>query len=208
MTAYLRCRELSDQLFVFFNNFYLLNTNMDAKRKQTKGPKKPEKTWVVLFSFLLLYKTNSKTPKVSPFFTQFPVKIIVDPFCASLCLSLELANMSGTSSSSSRVSIPNSLRKTIQNLKEIAKNHSDDEIYAMLRECSMDPNETAQKLLFQGLFRTPFVAFRLIWIRRWACDFSFFWGVKIEFLGYGVVWVFQVGDCRDEKAVFFVGLRG
>ncbi|ONK79339.1 uncharacterized protein A4U43_C01F5360 [Asparagus officinalis] len=60
--------------------------------------------------------------------------------------------MSGSSSSSSRVSIPNSLRKTIQNLKEIAKNHSDDEIYAMLRECSMDPNETAQKLLLQDPF--------------------------------------------------------
>ncbi|KAG0463710.1 hypothetical protein HPP92_019779 [Vanilla planifolia] len=50
----------------------------------------------------------------------------------------------------SRVSIPNSVRKTIQNIKEIAGNHSDEEIYAMLKECSMDPNETAQKLLFQG----------------------------------------------------------
>ncbi|XP_020266674.1 GBF-interacting protein 1-like [Asparagus officinalis] len=58
--------------------------------------------------------------------------------------------MSG--SSSSRASIPSGLRKTIQNLKEIAKNHSDDEIYAMLRECSMDPNETAQKLLLQDPF--------------------------------------------------------
>lgn len=62
--------------------------------------------------------------------------------------------MSGSSScsSSSRASIPNNLKKTIQNLKEIAKNHSDDEIYAMLQECSMDPNETAQKLLFQEPF--------------------------------------------------------
>ncbi|KAF3792322.1 GBF-interacting protein 1 [Nymphaea thermarum] len=46
-------------------------------------------------------------------------------------------------------SVPASVRKTIQNIKEIAGNHSDDEIYAMLKECSMDPNETAQKLLFQ-----------------------------------------------------------
>ncbi|OVA19746.1 Protein of unknown function DUF1296 [Macleaya cordata] len=53
-------------------------------------------------------------------------------------------------SSGSRVSIPNSVRKTIQNIKEIAGNHSDDEIYAMLKECSMDPNETAQKLLLQA----------------------------------------------------------
>ncbi|PKU82343.1 GBF-interacting protein 1-like isoform X2 [Dendrobium catenatum] len=52
----------------------------------------------------------------------------------------------------SRVSIPSSVRKTIQNIKEIAGNHSDEEIYSMLKECSMDPNETAQKLLFQDTF--------------------------------------------------------
>ncbi|KAG5232105.1 GBF-interacting protein [Salix suchowensis] len=51
-----------------------------------------------------------------------------------------------------RVSIPSNARKTIQNIKEIAGNHSDEEIYAMLKECSMDPNETAQKLLFQDPF--------------------------------------------------------
>lgn len=56
--------------------------------------------------------------------------------------------MSGTGS---RVSIPSGVRKTIQNIKEITGNHSDDEIYAMLKECSMDPNETTQKLLFQGI---------------------------------------------------------
>uniref|UniRef100_A0A1D1XR72 GBF-interacting protein 1 N-terminal domain-containing protein n=1 Tax=Anthurium amnicola TaxID=1678845 RepID=A0A1D1XR72_9ARAE len=53
---------------------------------------------------------------------------------------------------SSRVSIPSSLRKTIQDIKEIAGNHSDEVILAMLEECSMDPNETAQKLLFQDTF--------------------------------------------------------
>ncbi|KAI9382737.1 hypothetical protein POPTR_014G169900v4 [Populus trichocarpa] len=51
-----------------------------------------------------------------------------------------------------RVSIPSNARKTIQNIKEIAGNHSDEEIYAMLKECSMDPNETAQKLLSQDPF--------------------------------------------------------
>ncbi|KAJ6824682.1 GBF-interacting protein 1-like [Iris pallida] len=55
-------------------------------------------------------------------------------------------------SSSIRVSIPKSARPTIQNIKEIAGNHSDEEVYAMLRECSMDPNETAQKLLLQDTF--------------------------------------------------------
>ncbi|KAI3702672.1 hypothetical protein L6452_28421 [Arctium lappa] len=51
-----------------------------------------------------------------------------------------------------RVSIPNNVRKTIQNIKEITGNHSEDEIYAMLKDCSMDPNETAQKLLLQDPF--------------------------------------------------------
>ncbi|XP_022771652.1 GBF-interacting protein 1-like isoform X2 [Durio zibethinus] len=51
-----------------------------------------------------------------------------------------------------RVSIPSSVSKTVQNIKEITGNHSEDEIYAMLKECSMDPNETAQRLLLQGPF--------------------------------------------------------
>ncbi|KAK6141272.1 hypothetical protein DH2020_024988 [Rehmannia glutinosa] len=47
-----------------------------------------------------------------------------------------------------RVSISSSVKKTIENIKEITgQNHSEDEIYAMLKECSMDPNETAQKLI-------------------------------------------------------------
>ncbi|KAG1327437.1 GBF-interacting protein 1-like [Cocos nucifera] len=55
-------------------------------------------------------------------------------------------------SSSSRISIPSSVRRTIQNIKEIAGSYSDEEIYAMLKECSMDPNETAHKLLLQDPF--------------------------------------------------------
>ncbi|XP_008797741.2 GBF-interacting protein 1-like isoform X4 [Phoenix dactylifera] len=51
-----------------------------------------------------------------------------------------------------RVSIPSNVRKTIQNIKEIAGNHSDEEVYAMLKDCSMDPNETAQRLLLQDTF--------------------------------------------------------
>ncbi|XP_075084008.1 uncharacterized protein LOC107832478 isoform X5 [Nicotiana tabacum] len=62
------------------------------------------------------------------------------------------SNSSGVVVGGVRVSIPSSVRKTIQNIKEITGNHSEDEIYAMLKECSMDPNETAQKLLFQDTF--------------------------------------------------------
>jgi hypothetical protein len=50
-------------------------------------------------------------------------------------------------------SIPSNMRRTIQNIREITgKQHSDDDIYAVLKECSMDPNETAQKLLYLGMF--------------------------------------------------------
>ncbi|XP_047335098.1 GBF-interacting protein 1-like isoform X2 [Impatiens glandulifera] len=56
------------------------------------------------------------------------------------------------STGGSRVPIPNSVRKTIQHIKEITGNHSEDDIYTMLKECSMDPNETTQKLLFQDTF--------------------------------------------------------
>jgi hypothetical protein len=51
----------------------------------------------------------------------------------------------------SRVPIPNNVRKTLHDIREITgKQHTDDEIYAVLKECSMDPNETAQKLLYLG----------------------------------------------------------
>jgi len=54
-----------------------------------------------------------------------------------------------------RASIPTSVRRTIQNIKEITGNHSEEDIYAMLKECSMDPNETTQKLLLQGIVFFP-----------------------------------------------------
>ncbi|KAJ0801484.1 putative GBF-interacting protein [Helianthus annuus] len=60
--------------------------------------------------------------------------------------------MSNKMNSGVKVSIPNNVRKTIQNIKEITGSHSEDEIYAMLKDCSMDPNETAQKLLLQDPF--------------------------------------------------------
>lgn len=69
----------------------------------------------------------------------------------------------------SRVSIPVITRETIKNIKEIAGNHSDDEVYAVLRECSMDPNETAHKLLFQGQFLDLFTECLCVC----CCMFSF-----------------------------------
>ncbi|KAL5101128.1 hypothetical protein RYX36_005455 [Vicia faba] len=61
--------------------------------------------------------------------------------------------MSGGGGGGSRVPIPNNVRNTIIDIREITgKQHTDDEIYAVLKECSMDPNETAQKLLYLDTF--------------------------------------------------------
>ena len=50
-----------------------------------------------------------------------------------------------------RVTIPESVRKTILSIREITgRQHTDEEIYSVLRDCSMDPNETIQKLLYLG----------------------------------------------------------
>ncbi|CAN6455652.1 unnamed protein product [Victoria cruziana] len=48
--------------------------------------------------------------------------------------------------------LPARVRKTIQSIKEIVGNHSDHDIYVMLKESNMDPNETTQKLLTQDPF--------------------------------------------------------
>jgi hypothetical protein len=52
------------------------------------------------------------------------------------------------------VEIPASTKKVVQDLKEVVGN-SEEEIYAMLKECNMDPNETAQRLLNQGTSPLP-----------------------------------------------------
>ncbi|MCO5594245.1 hypothetical protein L7F22_048272 [Adiantum nelumboides] len=57
----------------------------------------------------------------------------------------------GSSAASSSLSIPANARKVVQDLQEIVK-ISDEEIYAMLKECNMDPNETVQRLLNQDTF--------------------------------------------------------
>ncbi|KAE8706567.1 GBF-interacting protein 1 [Hibiscus syriacus] len=59
----------------------------------------------------------------------------------------------GGVSEGSRVSIPDNAKKTIQSIREITgKQHGDEEIYSILKECFMDPNETAQKLLYMDTF--------------------------------------------------------
>ena len=45
--------------------------------------------------------------------------------------------------------IPAGSRKMVQSLKEIV-NCPELEIYAMLKECNMDPNEAVNRLLSQG----------------------------------------------------------
>ncbi|KAM1143084.1 hypothetical protein EV1_031707 [Malus domestica] len=58
-----------------------------------------------------------------------------------------------SSGEETRGSIPDNVKLTIQNIRDmIGKQHSNDEIYAMLRDCSMNPNETAQKLLYLDTF--------------------------------------------------------
>ncbi|XVF60745.1 hypothetical protein PTKIN_Ptkin08bG0072900 [Pterospermum kingtungense] len=50
--------------------------------------------------------------------------------------------------------IPASMKKVVQNLKEIVSNNCTDlEIYAILRDCNMDPNDAVQRLLSQDTFR-------------------------------------------------------
>lgn len=48
------------------------------------------------------------------------------------------------------VMIPAGSRKMVESLKEIVSNYSDSEIYAVLKECNMDPNEAVNRLLSQG----------------------------------------------------------
>ncbi|GFY85511.1 RNA polymerase II degradation factor-like protein [Actinidia rufa] len=49
-------------------------------------------------------------------------------------------------------SIPGVARKMVQSLKEIV-NCPETEIYAMLKDCNMDPNETVNRLISQVLER-------------------------------------------------------
>ncbi|KAK4753337.1 hypothetical protein SAY87_022135 [Trapa incisa] len=58
------------------------------------------------------------------------------------------------SGGNARVSIPDNLRKMLDNIREISgKQHADEDVYAMLRECAFDPNETVQKLFYLETFQ-------------------------------------------------------
>ncbi|GLT50605.1 hypothetical protein SLA2020_240810 [Shorea laevis] len=60
---------------------------------------------------------------------------------------------SGLGKGSSGISgIPAGSKKMVQSLKEIVNNYSEQEIYATLKECNMDPNETVNRLLAQDPF--------------------------------------------------------
>lgn len=59
--------------------------------------------------------------------------------------------VAGAGTGVSLQSIPAGSRKIVQSLKEIV-NCPEHEIYAMLKECNMDPNETVNRLLSQGSF--------------------------------------------------------
>ncbi|KAL1204869.1 GBF-interacting protein 1 [Cardamine amara subsp. amara] len=53
----------------------------------------------------------------------------------------------------SRVSIPADLLETIQNIREVTgKQHSDEDIYSVFKDCFNDPHETTQKLLYLDTF--------------------------------------------------------
>lgn len=57
--------------------------------------------------------------------------------------------------------MPLTAEKLVQSLKEILRNFTEKEIYAMLKECNMDPDEAAQRLLSQGTF-FPFVWLKIV----------------------------------------------
>ncbi|XP_057526095.1 GBF-interacting protein 1-like isoform X4 [Amaranthus tricolor] len=109
----------------------------------------------LFFSLFSVDQFNSKFPNhyntTHNHFLRFKkIDLIGDNQIGSVvCFVFLSLKMSGGFRSST---IPTNVRKTIQNIKEITGNHSEDEIYAMLKECCMDPNETAQKLLRQDTF--------------------------------------------------------
>lgn len=59
--------------------------------------------------------------------------------------------MGGAEGCSCRVLIPESIQRMVRLIKEIVIVHSDDDVYAILKECFMDPNEAVQKLLQLGI---------------------------------------------------------
>lgn len=150
-----------------------------------------------LFPFLNLFPP-SKTLKF--LFSPLSLLFINPCLVLSLVLHLALVVYSGRMSSGSfRVSIPDGVRRVIQNIREIARNHSEDEVHAMLKECNMDPNETVQKLLHQGhlsdsISRDSFFYVDLESMQHLMTKFLGCFGAKGEILtcyfwiGFGLKW--------------------
>ncbi|XP_027345068.1 uncharacterized protein LOC113857410 isoform X2 [Abrus precatorius] len=60
--------------------------------------------------------------------------------------------MSGKGGGGQKAGIPPASRKMVQSLKEIVSNIPENEIYATLKDCNMDPNEAVSRLLSQDPF--------------------------------------------------------
>lgn len=72
--------------------------------------------------------------------------------------------VSGSSKSESGTHILSAgVREILESIKEVVGNHSDADIYVALKETNMDPNETAQKLLNQGLLSATLFFFLLLY---------------------------------------------
>lgn len=144
--------------------------------------------------FFIFFKSQTSNSYPRCCFGLYPISH--SPSDAIKSVSLGFSGSAKMSSGGGfRVSIPTSVRKTIQDIKEITGNHSEEEIYAMLKECNMDPNETAQKLLLQG---TPF-CFDFLLCEVWLLfDFGFVIWCDL----WGKVDVFVTGSCSFRGVCF------
>lgn len=70
--------------------------------------------------------------------------------------------MSGKKSYNGITDIPSGSRKMVQSLKEIVNCCPEAEIYAVLKDCNMDPNEAVNRLLSQGF--SPFFFFFILFL--------------------------------------------
>ena len=112
------------------------------------------------------------------------------------------------------VTIPDNVKKTIQSIREITgKQHSDEDVYSVLQDCSMDPDDTAQKLLYLGIFLCPcirllFLCFICSRIKVWWVCFTVFLAFMICFGYYckGCDWLRRKGGKERVLALVCVTL--
>ncbi|RRT81513.1 hypothetical protein B296_00017379 [Ensete ventricosum] len=94
--------------------------------------------------------------------------------------------------------IPAGSRKLVQSLKEIV-NCSETEIYAMLRECNMDPNEAVHRLLSQGACPAPPNPFKIPHFPLSLLAVSLSFSLLHEILRLGWHAFHEVRSKRDKK---------